>query len=165
MANQVEVCSLLSAVLVNHCYLMLSLLSYIHFLQTKNSTHTAMYSMRQLGSYSGSLIPPLQVHSTSWMPQQQYVMQPTGTVLSPSMDHALPMQAPTMMPLAQQMSQLSLGSSANYIPSATAIQGAYIPQYAPLPATPVPVDDSSTQQQGMPLEAAEHAQYSYQQAK
>uniref|UniRef100_A0A8C4NCS7 RRM domain-containing protein n=1 Tax=Eptatretus burgeri TaxID=7764 RepID=A0A8C4NCS7_EPTBU len=88
-----------------------------------------------------------------------------GTVLSPTMDHALPMQAPTMMPLAQQMSQLSLGSSANYIPSATAIQGAYIPQYAPLPATPVPVDDSSTQQQGMPLEAAEHAQYSYQQAK
>uniref|UniRef100_A0AAZ3RNW0 RRM domain-containing protein n=1 Tax=Oncorhynchus tshawytscha TaxID=74940 RepID=A0AAZ3RNW0_ONCTS len=49
---------------------------------------------------------------TSWMPHQQYVMQPTGAVITPAMDHTMSMQPANMMgPLSQQMNHLSLGTT------------------------------------------------------
>uniref|UniRef100_A0A6Q2YN06 RRM domain-containing protein n=1 Tax=Esox lucius TaxID=8010 RepID=A0A6Q2YN06_ESOLU len=54
----------------------------------------------------------LQVQSTSWMPQQQYVMQPTGAVITPAMDHSISMQPSSIMaPLTQQMNHMSLGNA------------------------------------------------------
>lgn len=84
----------------------------------------------------------MKVHSPSWMPHQSYLMQPAvssdslqsslcslkkmspsdslpsacplqqGTVLTPTMDHAMSIQPTSMMgPLTQQLSHLSLGST------------------------------------------------------
>lgn len=122
-----------------------------------------MVSHTQMAPYlAASPISTYQVHSTSWMPQQQYVMPPAGAVISPSLDHTMSLQQAGMMgPLAQQMSHLSLGSTPTYM--TTGHQGTYIPQYTPINASSV--DDSSGQQQGVSMEATEHTQYSYQQAK
>ncbi|XP_078464651.1 RNA-binding motif, single-stranded-interacting protein 3-like isoform X1 [Lampetra fluviatilis] len=122
-----------------------------------------MVSHTQMAPYlAASPISTYQVHSTSWMPQQQYVMPPAGAVISPSLDHTMSLQQAGMMgPLAQQMSHLSLGSTPTYM--TTGHQGTYIPQYTPINASSI--DDSSGQQQGVSMEATEHTQYSYQQAK
>uniref|UniRef100_A0AAY5EC29 RRM domain-containing protein n=1 Tax=Electrophorus electricus TaxID=8005 RepID=A0AAY5EC29_ELEEL len=61
-----------------------------------------------------------QVQSTSWMPHQQYVMQPTGAVISPALEHTTVSMQPTHLvaPLTQQMNHLSLGSTGLYaVPS------------------------------------------------
>lgn len=99
-----------------------------------------------------------------------------GTVLTPTMDHAMSIQPTSMMgPLTQQLSHLSLGStgtvsthmntlrkictcnypemqwpiiyqkffvfffppSPQYIPANTTMQGAYIPQFTPVPPSSV----------------------------
>ncbi|KAM8841456.1 RNA-binding motif, single-stranded-interacting protein 3 isoform 2-T2 [Spinachia spinachia] len=91
---------------------------------------------------AASPVSTYQVQSTSWMPHQQYVMQPTGAVITPAMDHTMSMQPASMMgPLAQQMNHLSLGTTGSYMTAAGApMQGTYIPQYTPVPPTAVPVE-------------------------
>ncbi|KAG7215291.1 hypothetical protein INR49_020526 [Caranx melampygus] len=107
------------------------------------------------------------VHSPSWMHHQSYLMQPAGTVLTPTMDHAMSIQPTSMMgPLTQQLSHLSLGSTGTYIPANTTMQGTYIPQYTPVPPSSVPVEENGGQQQQVAMETpAEHTNYSYQHTK
>ncbi|XP_032813211.1 RNA-binding motif, single-stranded-interacting protein 1-like isoform X1 [Petromyzon marinus] len=125
-----------------------------------------------------SPISTYQVHSTSWMPQQPYVMQPLsrarvcampqGTVMSPGMEHHMSMQPSGMMtPLAQQMGHLSMGASASpYMTASSHMQGTYIPhQYAHMSASSMPVEDSSGQQQQVSMDGGDHPQYAFQQAK
>ncbi|MBN3311506.1 RBMS1 protein, partial [Atractosteus spatula] len=82
-----------------------------------------------------------QVQSPSWMPHQSYIMQHPGAVISPSMEHTMSMQPTSMMsPLTQQMGHLSLGSTGTFMPANTAMQGAYIPQYAHMQTTAVQVE-------------------------
>uniref|UniRef100_A0A3Q3CAC1 RNA binding motif single stranded interacting protein 3 n=1 Tax=Haplochromis burtoni TaxID=8153 RepID=A0A3Q3CAC1_HAPBU len=109
---------------------------------------------------AASPVSTYQVQST-WMPHQQYVMQPTGAVITPAMDHTMSMQPANMMgPLTQQMNHLSLGTTGKlphdrilmrvcllflfqYMTAAAAaapMQGTYIPQYTPVPPTAVPVE-------------------------
>ncbi|KAK1795013.1 hypothetical protein P4O66_010202 [Electrophorus voltai] len=138
---------------------------------------------------AASPVSTYQVQSTSWMPHQQYVMQPTGAVITPAMDHTISMQPANMMgPLTQQMNHLSLGTSGTYMPAAAAaapMQGTYIPQYAAVPASAISVEgvvteaspqsvapssqDGSVQQPQQPLcvdGTSDHAAtYSYQPAK
>ncbi|XP_053265839.1 RNA-binding motif, single-stranded-interacting protein 3 isoform X4 [Podarcis raffonei] len=133
---------------------------------------------------AASPVSTYQVQSTSWMPHPSYVMQPTGAVLTPTMDHTMSMQPASMMgPLAQQMNHLSLGTTGTYMTAAAPMQGTYIPQYTPVPPTAVPLEgvvadtspqtvapssqEASGQQQQMAVEtSSEHAPtYSYQQSK
>uniref|UniRef100_A0A8C5WG99 RNA binding motif single stranded interacting protein 3 n=1 Tax=Leptobrachium leishanense TaxID=445787 RepID=A0A8C5WG99_9ANUR len=135
-----------------------------------------------------------QVQSTSWMPHPPYVMQPTGAVITPTLDHTMSMQPASMMgPLTQQMNQLSLGTTGTvklfiilfscYYMTAAPMQGTYIPQYTPVPPTAVQVEgvvadtapqtvqsstqEASGQQQQLTVETNnEHtSSYSYQQSK
>ncbi|XP_058474561.1 RNA-binding motif, single-stranded-interacting protein 3 isoform X1 [Solea solea] len=132
---------------------------------------------------AASPVSTYQVQSTSWMPHQQYVMQP-GAVITPAMDHTMSMQPASMMgPLTQQMNHLSMGTTGSYMTAAAAaapMQGTYIPQYTPVPPTAVPVEgvvtdaspqtvapssqDVSGQQQQIQVDgAADHVPaYSYQ---
>ncbi|XP_068603620.1 RNA-binding motif, single-stranded-interacting protein 3-like [Brachionichthys hirsutus] len=106
-----------------------------------------------------------------------------GAVITPGMDHTMSMQPASMMgPITQQMNHLSLGTTGSYMTAAAAaaapMQGAYIPQYTPVPPTAVPVEgvvtdaspqavapssqEVSGQQQQIQVDgAADHA-YSYQ---
>ncbi|MGH0137692.1 UNVERIFIED_CONTAM: hypothetical protein FKN15_064536 [Acipenser sinensis] len=135
---------------------------------------------------AASPVSTYQVQSTSWMPHQSYVMQPTGAMVTPAMDHTMSMPPASMMgPLAQQMNHLSLGTTGTYMTAAAAasMQGTYIHQYTPVPPNAVPVEgvvtdaspqtlapssqDTSGQQQQIQVESTnEHAPaYSYQQSK
>uniref|UniRef100_A0A087XKQ1 RNA binding motif single stranded interacting protein 3 n=1 Tax=Poecilia formosa TaxID=48698 RepID=A0A087XKQ1_POEFO len=136
---------------------------------------------------AASPVSTYQVQSTSWMPHQQYVMQPTGAVITPAMDHTMSMQPASMMgPLTQQMNHLSLGTTGSYMTAAAAaaapMQGTYIPQYTPVPPTAVPVEGVVTdaspqtvapssqevagQQQQIQVDSADHVPaYSYQSKK
>lgn len=134
---------------------------------------------------AASPVSTYQVQSTSWMPHQQYVMQPTGAVITPTMDHTISMQPANMMgPLTQQMNHLSLGTTGTYMTAAAApMQGTYIPQYTAVPASAVSVEgvvtdaspqsvpassqDASGQQQALGVEnTSDHAPtYSFQPAK
>ncbi|RXM27570.1 RNA-binding motif, single-stranded-interacting protein 3 [Acipenser ruthenus] len=135
---------------------------------------------------AASPVSTYQVQSTSWMPHQSYVMQPTGAMITPAMDHTMSMPPASMMgPLAQQMNHLSLGTTGTYMTAAAAasMQGTYIPQYTPVPPNAVPVEgvvtdaspqtlapssqDTSGQQQQIQVESTnEHAPaYTYQQSK
>uniref|UniRef100_A0A672MQ02 RNA-binding motif, single-stranded-interacting protein 2-like n=1 Tax=Sinocyclocheilus grahami TaxID=75366 RepID=A0A672MQ02_SINGR len=106
-----------------------------------------------------------QVHSPSWMHHQSYLMQPTGAVLTPAMDHTMSIQPTSMIgPLTQQLSHLSLGSAGTYIPNA-AMQGAYMPQYTPVPPSTVTLEENSGQQQVSMETPSEHTNYSYQHSK
>uniref|UniRef100_A0AAY4C1P7 RRM domain-containing protein n=1 Tax=Denticeps clupeoides TaxID=299321 RepID=A0AAY4C1P7_9TELE len=107
---------------------------------------------------------PFQVQNPSWVAHQPYIMQHPGAVISPSIDHSMSLQPASMMsPLTQQMSHLSLGSTGTFMPSSTAMPGAYIPQYAPLQTAAVSVEDNSPQQQ---IESSgDHSPYAYQQSK
>ncbi|RXN17140.1 RNA-binding single-stranded-interacting 3-like protein [Labeo rohita] len=93
---------------------------------------------------TASPVSTYQVQSTAWMPpQQQYVMQPTGAVISPALDHSAVSVPPAaiMTPLTQQMNQLTLGSSANYIPAPVPpMQGTFIHQLTPVPPSALPVE-------------------------
>ncbi|NXJ18922.1 RBMS3 protein, partial [Dicrurus megarhynchus] len=118
---------------------------------------------------AASPVSTYQVQSTSWMPHPPYVMQPTGAVITPTMDHTMSMQPASMMgPLTQQMNHLSLGTTgtvrslffsllqsiycllsflrishknlAKYMTAAAPMQGTYIPQYTPVPPAAVPIE-------------------------
>ncbi|XP_064802959.1 RNA-binding motif, single-stranded-interacting protein 3 isoform X4 [Oncorhynchus masou masou] len=92
---------------------------------------------------AASPVSTYQVQNTSWMPHQQYVMQPTGAVITPAMDLSMPMQPSSMMgPITQQMNHMSLGNTGTqYMCAAAAsMQGAYIPQYPAVPASALTVD-------------------------
>uniref|UniRef100_A0A2K5RA17 RNA binding motif single stranded interacting protein 2 n=1 Tax=Cebus imitator TaxID=2715852 RepID=A0A2K5RA17_CEBIM len=55
---------------------------------------------------------PLQVPNLSWMHHHSYLMQPSGSVLTPGMDHPISLQPASMMgPLTQQLGHLSLSST------------------------------------------------------
>uniref|UniRef100_A0A672G9D8 RNA binding motif, single stranded interacting protein 2a n=1 Tax=Salarias fasciatus TaxID=181472 RepID=A0A672G9D8_SALFA len=105
-----------------------------------------MIAQTQLSPYMHSPVSSYQVrrfsvHSPSWMHHQSYLMQPAGTVLTPTMDHAMSIQPTSMMGhLTQQLSHLSLGSTGTYIPANSTMQGTYIPQYTPVPPSSVPVE-------------------------
>nr|XP_044992238.1 RNA-binding motif, single-stranded-interacting protein 3 isoform X1 [Jaculus jaculus] len=105
---------------------------------------------------AASPVSTYQVQSTSWMPHPPYVMQPTGAVITPTMDHPMSMQPTNIVgPLAQQMNHLSLGTTGTiqsqdrimvlhqllcqYM-TAAPMQGAYIPQYTPAPPTAVSIE-------------------------
>uniref|UniRef100_A0A8C7T7B8 RNA binding motif, single stranded interacting protein 2a n=1 Tax=Oncorhynchus mykiss TaxID=8022 RepID=A0A8C7T7B8_ONCMY len=97
----------------------------------------------QNGFYSSpySLAPNRMIAQTSLSP---YMHSPVssyqGTVLTPTMDHAMSIQPTSMMgPMTQQLSHLSLGSTGTYMPANT-MQGTYIPQYQPVPPSSVPVE-------------------------
>uniref|UniRef100_A0A671YLL7 RNA binding motif single stranded interacting protein 1 n=1 Tax=Sparus aurata TaxID=8175 RepID=A0A671YLL7_SPAAU len=82
-----------------------------------------------------------QVQNPSWVPHQPYIMQHPGTVISPSMDPSMSLQPASMMaPLTQQMSHLSMGSAGTFMAANTAMQGGYIPQYAHMQTSTVPVE-------------------------
>ncbi|XP_061675873.1 RNA-binding motif, single-stranded-interacting protein 3-like [Syngnathoides biaculeatus] len=136
---------------------------------------------------AASPVSTYQVQSTSWMPHQPYVMQPTGAVIAPSaaIEPSLSLHpSGVMAPLTQQMNQLSLGTAGTYIPAAAAapMQGTYIPQYTAVPASAITVEgvvtDSSPQTAAPSLQdnsgqlplsvenTGEHGTaYSYQQTK
>ncbi|ETE73879.1 RNA-binding motif, single-stranded-interacting protein 2, partial [Ophiophagus hannah] len=123
-----------------------------------------MIAQTALSPYLPSPVSSYQVHSPSWMHHQSYLMQPTGTVLTPAMDHAISIQPTSMMgPLTQQLGHLSLSSAGTYMPAAAAMQGAYIPQYTPVPSSSVAVEENSGQQSHVTVESpSDHAAYSYQ---
>uniref|UniRef100_A0A8C9VGE4 RNA binding motif single stranded interacting protein 1 n=1 Tax=Scleropages formosus TaxID=113540 RepID=A0A8C9VGE4_SCLFO len=92
-----------------------------------------------------------QVQNPSWVTHQPYIMQHPGAVLSPSMDHTMSLQPTSVMnPLTQQMNHLSLRTSGvtvsrcffalQFMPANTALQGAYIPQYAHMQTTAVQLE-------------------------
>uniref|UniRef100_H3D8I1 RNA binding motif, single stranded interacting protein n=1 Tax=Tetraodon nigroviridis TaxID=99883 RepID=H3D8I1_TETNG len=136
---------------------------------------------------AASPVSTYQVQSTSWMPHQQYVMQPTGAVITPAaaIEPSLSIHPSTVMaPLTQQMNHLSLGTTGTYMPAAAAapMQGTYIPQYTAVPASAItvegvvtdpsaqtavpPTQDASGQQPLAVENTGEHATaYSYQQSK
>ncbi|XP_055759072.1 RNA-binding motif, single-stranded-interacting protein 3-like isoform X2 [Salvelinus fontinalis] len=108
---------------------------------------------------AASPVSTYQVQNTSWMPHQQYVMHPTGAVITPSMDLSMPMQPSSMMaPITQQINHMSLGNTGTVSPSdcnpavssithqqymsaaAAPIQGSYVHQYTAVPASALSVD-------------------------
>ncbi|XP_037398285.1 RNA-binding motif, single-stranded-interacting protein 3-like isoform X1 [Pygocentrus nattereri] len=133
---------------------------------------------------TASPVSSYQVQSTSWMPHQQYVMQPTGTVITPSLEHTTVSMQPAHLisPLTQQMNHLTLGSTASYMTAASAsvapMQGTYIPPFTPVPPsalsvegvvtdaspqTVAPSQELNTLQQQITMETSDHIpSYSYQ---
>uniref|UniRef100_A0A8C1RZE4 RNA binding motif, single stranded interacting protein 2a n=1 Tax=Cyprinus carpio TaxID=7962 RepID=A0A8C1RZE4_CYPCA len=128
-------------------------------------TSLSPYMPSQVQSYQCFCLCP-QVHSPSWMHHQSYLMQPTGAVLTPAMDHQMSIQPTSMIgPMTQQLSHLSLGSAGTYISNA-AMQGTYIPQCTPVPPSSVTLEENSGQQQQVSMETpSEHTNYSYQHSK
>ncbi|XP_069762769.1 RNA-binding motif, single-stranded-interacting protein 2-like isoform X2 [Narcine bancroftii] len=126
-----------------------------------------MIAQTSITPYITSPVSSFQVHNPSWMHHQSYLMQPMGTVITPTMDHTMSIQPTSMMgPLTQQLSHLSLGNTGTYMPATSAIQGTYIPQYNPMPPSNVPVEETSGQQQQVAMEtSSEPANYSYQHSK
>uniref|UniRef100_A0A8C6UUG5 RNA binding motif, single stranded interacting protein n=1 Tax=Neogobius melanostomus TaxID=47308 RepID=A0A8C6UUG5_9GOBI len=105
---------------------------------------------------AASPVSTYQVQSTSWMPHQQYVMQPTGAVITPAaaIEPSLSLHPSSVMaPLMQQMNHLSLGTSGNVnilnqricISTAAPMQGTYIPQYTAVPASAITVEGVVTE--------------------
>ncbi|CAB1315113.1 unnamed protein product [Coregonus sp. 'balchen'] len=130
-------------------------------------TPNRMIAQTSLSPYMHSPVSSFQLHSPSWMHHQSYLMQPAGTVLTPTMDHAMSIQPTSMMgTMTQQLSHLSLGSTGTFMPANTTMQGTYIPQYQPVPPSSVPVEENGGQQQQVAMETpAEHTNYSYQHTK
>uniref|UniRef100_A0AAY4C0A1 RRM domain-containing protein n=1 Tax=Denticeps clupeoides TaxID=299321 RepID=A0AAY4C0A1_9TELE len=119
-----------------------------------------MIAQTSISPYMHSPVSTYQVHSPSWMHPQSYLMQPAGTVLTPTMDHTMSIQPTSMMgPLTQQLNHLSLGSAGAITPAVT--------RAAALQITPLsPPQDTGVQQQQVAMETpAEHASYSYQHGK
>ncbi|XP_068996650.1 RNA-binding motif, single-stranded-interacting protein 2-like isoform X1 [Embiotoca jacksoni] len=125
-----------------------------------------MIGPTSLSPYMHSPVSTYQVHNPSWIHHQSYIMPPTGTVLTPGMDHTMSIQPNSMMgPLTQQLSHLSMGSSGTYMPANTSMQGTYIPQYTQVPATNISVEESAVQQPVAMETPTEHTTYSYQHNK
>ncbi|XP_069558564.1 RNA-binding motif, single-stranded-interacting protein 1 [Brachyistius frenatus] len=132
------------------------------FFPTPYSISNRVIAQTSMSPYM-SPVSTYQVQNPSWVPHQPYIMQHPGTVISPSIDPSMPLQPPSMMaPLAQQMSHLSLGSAGAFMAANTAMQGAYIPQYAHMQTT-VPVEENGAQSQVD--SSGNHSPYSYQQTK
>uniref|UniRef100_A0A4W6EGC6 RNA binding motif, single stranded interacting protein n=1 Tax=Lates calcarifer TaxID=8187 RepID=A0A4W6EGC6_LATCA len=113
---------------------------------------------------AASPVSTYQVQSTSWMPHQQYVMQPTGAVITPAtaIEPSLSLHPSSVMaPLTQQMNHMSLGTtgtvSLSFLP---------LPSY-PSPQTAAPSSQDASGQQPLSVESTgDHATaYSYQQTK
>ncbi|KAK9954219.1 hypothetical protein ABG768_016313 [Culter alburnus] len=120
-----------------------------------------------ISPYMHSPVSTYQVHNPSWIHHQSYLMQPTGTVLTPTVDHTMTIQPTAILgPLTQQLSHLTLGSTGTYMPANTAMQGTYIPQYAQVPPSSVTAEENSVQQQQVAIETpTDHTTYSYQHGK
>ncbi|XP_064802958.1 RNA-binding motif, single-stranded-interacting protein 3 isoform X3 [Oncorhynchus masou masou] len=100
---------------------------------------------------AASPVSTYQVQNTSWMPHQQYVMQPTGAVITPAMDLSMPMQPSSMMgPITQQMNHMSLGNTGTAVVTED---------------TPQTVPPSSQDPNGQPPLASDSPAYSYQETK
>lgn len=133
------------------------------FLPPAYSISSRMLAQTPMSPYM-SPISTYQVQNPSWVPHQAYIMQHPGTVISPSMDPSMSLQPASMMaPLAQQMSHLSLGSAGTFMAASTPMQGAYIPQYAHIQPSAVPVEENSAPSQVD--SSGNHSPYSYQQTK
>ncbi|XP_064330661.1 RNA-binding motif, single-stranded-interacting protein 2 isoform X2 [Phalacrocorax carbo] len=110
-----------------------------------------MIAPTALAPYLPSPVSSYQVHGPAWM-HQSYLVQPTGAVLAPAVDHAVPLQPSVVAPLAQQLGHLSLGSAGTYVPAATAVPGAFIPPYPPVPPA-LPLEDGSAAPSHGPIES------------
>ncbi|XP_051026047.1 RNA-binding motif, single-stranded-interacting protein 2 isoform X2 [Acomys russatus] len=110
---------------------------------------------------------PLQVPNPSWMQHQSYLMQPSGSVLTPGMDHPLSLQPASLMGhLTQQLGHLSLNSLGTFMPAAAAMQGACVSQYPTVPSSSVSVEESSGQQNQVAVETpSDHGLYPFQFSK
>ncbi|XP_071585517.1 RNA-binding motif, single-stranded-interacting protein 2 isoform X2 [Heliangelus exortis] len=104
-----------------------------------------------LAPYLPSPVSSYQVHGPAWM-HQSYLVQPTGAVLAPAVDHPVPLQPSVVAPLAQQLGHLSLGSAGTYVPAAAAVPGAFIPPYPPVPPA-LPLEDGSAGPSHGPIES------------
>ncbi|XP_058678104.1 RNA-binding motif, single-stranded-interacting protein 2 isoform X3 [Ammospiza caudacuta] len=104
-----------------------------------------------LAPYLPSPVSSYQVHGPAWM-HQSYLVQPTGAVLAPAVDHAVPLQPSVVAPLAQQLGHLSLGSAGTYVPAAAAVPGAFIPPYPPVPPA-LPLEDGGAAPTHAPIES------------
>ncbi|XP_013872132.1 RNA-binding motif, single-stranded-interacting protein 1 [Austrofundulus limnaeus] len=133
------------------------------FFPAPYSISSRMITQTSLSPYM-SPVSAYQVQNPSWVPHQPYIMQHPGAVLSPSMDPSVSLQPASMMaPLAQQMSHLTLGGAGTFMAANTALQGAYIPQYAHMQTAAVPVEENGVQSQ---LDSSgNHSPYSYPQSK
>uniref|UniRef100_A0A671QQD2 RNA-binding motif, single-stranded-interacting protein 2-like n=1 Tax=Sinocyclocheilus anshuiensis TaxID=1608454 RepID=A0A671QQD2_9TELE len=70
-----------------------------------------------ISPYMHSPVSTYQVHNPSWIHHQSYLMQPTGTVLTPTVDHTMTIQPTAIIgPLTQQLSHLTLGSTGTVRP-------------------------------------------------
>ncbi|XP_059396856.1 RNA-binding motif, single-stranded-interacting protein 2-like [Carassius carassius] len=120
-----------------------------------------------ISPYMHSPVSTYQVHNPSWIHHQSYLMQPTGTVLTPTMDHTMTLQPTAIIgPLTQQLSHLTLGSTGTYMSANAAMQGTYIPQYAQVPPSSIIAEENSVQQQQVAIETpTDHTTYSYQHCK
>uniref|UniRef100_A0A8C7V5F2 RNA binding motif, single stranded interacting protein 2a n=1 Tax=Oncorhynchus mykiss TaxID=8022 RepID=A0A8C7V5F2_ONCMY len=130
-------------------------------------TPNRMIAQTSLSPYMHSPISSFQLHSPSWM-HHQYLMQPAGTVLTPTMDHAMSIQPTSMMgTMTQQLSHLSLGGTGTVstlqIPTPPPTPPLQLPTLPPPPFGPL---ENGGQQQQVAMETpAEHTNYSYQHTK
>uniref|UniRef100_A0A8C1AM85 RNA binding motif, single stranded interacting protein 2b n=1 Tax=Cyprinus carpio carpio TaxID=630221 RepID=A0A8C1AM85_CYPCA len=70
-----------------------------------------------ISPYMHSPVSTYQVHNPSWIHHQSYLMHPTGTVLTPTVDHTMTIQPTAIIgPLTQQLSHLTLGSTGTVRP-------------------------------------------------
>ncbi|XP_034088222.1 RNA-binding motif, single-stranded-interacting protein 1 isoform X3 [Gymnodraco acuticeps] len=90
-----------------------------------------------------------QMQNPSWMAHQPYILPHPPTSM--------------MAPLAQQMSHLSMGNAGTFMAANSAMQGAYIPQYAHMQTSNVPLEENGAQSQVD--SSGNHSPYSYQQTK
>ncbi|XP_074785767.1 RNA-binding motif, single-stranded-interacting protein 2 isoform X2 [Athene noctua] len=94
-----------------------------------------------LAPYLPSPVSSYQVHGPAWM-HQSYLVQPTGAVLAPAVDHAVPLQPSVVAPLAQQLGHLSLGSAGTVRPPRPPLNPPSTPLNPPQPPrhplTPTP---------------------------
>uniref|UniRef100_A0A8C6KWI8 RNA binding motif, single stranded interacting protein n=1 Tax=Nothobranchius furzeri TaxID=105023 RepID=A0A8C6KWI8_NOTFU len=108
---------------------------------------------------AASPVSTYQVQSTSWMPHQQYVMQPTGAVITPAatIEPSLSLHPSSVMaPLTQQMNHLSLG------PTGTGV----VTDQSPQTTAPSSQDASGQQPLSVSESTGDHATaYPYQQTK
>lgn len=89
-----------------------------------------------------------------------------GSVLTPGMDHPLSLQPASMMgPLTQQLGHLSLNSLGTFMPTAAAMQGAYISQYPAVPSSSVSVEENNGQQNLAVEPPSDHGVYPFQFSK
>uniref|UniRef100_A0A673JU89 RNA-binding motif, single-stranded-interacting protein 2-like n=1 Tax=Sinocyclocheilus rhinocerous TaxID=307959 RepID=A0A673JU89_9TELE len=114
-----------------------------------------------ISPYMHSPVSTYQVHNPSWIHHQSYLMQPTGTVLTPTVDHTMTIQPTAIIgPLTQQLSHLTLGSTGTVRPP-------QIPQRIPYKCLETNnVLENSIQQQQVAIETpTDHTTYSYQHGK